>query len=263
MSPYRGITAQQPSNSPAPIYMDTTDDSASSSSTAVSLASGPPMTLSRSATGPVPQYQRSYLCSEPSRAIQSPTPLRPVQLPDRSSTHSLPLPMHTPYHTLPSMQGGGERESVSEGEGTPAPPSTASLPSSSSFPQAGASTRVESLPSATASTINTSVANANSPNPNAGALSRAPGWARGNAEPRRVQTAPTTPTGVAEPRIMPPQPPTVLTPPPPILREHVEAAHEPFLSQAPPPQDSYLAVETSGREYQLIARLPGFRRDAM
>ncbi|KAI0305709.1 hypothetical protein B0F90DRAFT_1603992, partial [Multifurca ochricompacta] len=39
--------------------------------------------------------------------------------------------------------------------------------------------------------------------------------------------------------------------------------HEPFLSDAPPPPDSWIAVETSPGEYRLIARLPGFRRDAI
>jgi hypothetical protein len=35
------------------------------------------------------------------------------------------------------------------------------------------------------------------------------------------------------------------------------------LSDAPPPPDSWIAVETSQAEYRLNARLPGFRRDAM
>ncbi|KAI0297090.1 hypothetical protein BC826DRAFT_907907, partial [Russula brevipes] len=39
--------------------------------------------------------------------------------------------------------------------------------------------------------------------------------------------------------------------------------HEPFLSDAPPPPDSWIAVETSPVEYRLVARLPGFRRDAI
>ncbi|EPQ56949.1 hypothetical protein GLOTRDRAFT_115074 [Gloeophyllum trabeum ATCC 11539] len=41
------------------------------------------------------------------------------------------------------------------------------------------------------------------------------------------------------------------------------APYEPFLSHAPPPGDSWIAVETSQREYRLIVRLPGFRRDGI
>jgi hypothetical protein len=63
----------------------------------------------------------------------------------------------------------------------------------------------------------------------------------------------------------PPAPPTILDPPPArsnwVRRSH--APHEPFLCDAPPPPDSWIAVETSPVEYRLVARLPGFRRDAM
>lgn len=58
----------------------------------------------------------------------------------------------------------------------------------------------------------------------------------------------------------PPQPPTVLTPPPP---PHNGAPHESFLSHAPPPQDSYIAVETGATDYQLLVRLPGYVRDSI
>jgi hypothetical protein len=63
----------------------------------------------------------------------------------------------------------------------------------------------------------------------------------------------------------PPAPPTILDPPPvhPSIARSSRAPHEPFLSDAPPPPDSWIAVETSSGEYRLIARLPGFRRDAM
>ena len=63
----------------------------------------------------------------------------------------------------------------------------------------------------------------------------------------------------------PPAPPTILDPPP--AREHsarnFRAPYEPFLSDAPPPPDSWIAVETSQADYRLNVRLPGFRRDAM
>ncbi len=63
----------------------------------------------------------------------------------------------------------------------------------------------------------------------------------------------------------PPAPPTILDPPPvrSSIARNSRAPHEPFLSDAPPPPDSWIAVETSPGEYRLIARLPGFRRDAM
>ena len=63
----------------------------------------------------------------------------------------------------------------------------------------------------------------------------------------------------------PPAPPTILDPLPArsnsFLRPH--APHEPFLCDAPPPPDSWITVETSPVEYRLVARLPGFGRDAM
>ncbi|KAA1473971.1 hypothetical protein DENSPDRAFT_780767 [Dentipellis sp. KUC8613] len=62
----------------------------------------------------------------------------------------------------------------------------------------------------------------------------------------------------------PPAPPTILAPPPaPPGPERGRAPHEPFLSHAPPPADSWIAVETMTREYNLVVRLPGFRRDGI
>ena len=63
----------------------------------------------------------------------------------------------------------------------------------------------------------------------------------------------------------PPAPPTILDPPPArhCSTRSSRAPHEPFLSDAPPPPDSWIAVETTPVEYRLVARLPGFRRDAM
>ena len=63
----------------------------------------------------------------------------------------------------------------------------------------------------------------------------------------------------------PPAPPTILDPLPArsnsFRRPH--APYEPFLCDAPPPPDSWITVETSPVEYRLVARLPGFGRDAM
>lgn len=63
----------------------------------------------------------------------------------------------------------------------------------------------------------------------------------------------------------PPAPPTILDPPPAHSNSvrRSRAPHEPFLSDAPPPPDSWIAVETSPVEYRLVVRLPGFRREAM
>ncbi|KAH9992594.1 hypothetical protein BJV77DRAFT_945015 [Russula vinacea] len=67
------------------------------------------------------------------------------------------------------------------------------------------------------------------------------------------------------PALPPPAPPTILDPPPARSTSvwRSRAPHEPYLSDAPPPPDSWIAVETSPVEYRLVARLPGFRRDAI
>lgn len=271
-SPYHGALAQQqpqPAGSPTPHYMDATEDDAMSAPTSPGVAGAivagsqqPP--LNRSMSGPVHLSSRPFSSGEPSR-IYSPTPVRPGQPADRSSTASLPLPMHTPYHTLPSMSG--EAGVIVEGEPTPMPmpPSNTAIPSSASFPQAGPSVPRTLTVENTSTPSATSNANVVS---SSGTMttSRSPDWRRENSEMRQVvSSSPTStqPTAVPRPLTVPHQPPIVHAPPPPVLREHVEAAHEPFLSQAPPPQDSYLAVETNPRQYRLTARLPGFRRDAM
>ena len=85
-----------------------------------------------------------------------------------------------------------------------------------------------------------------------------PEWLREFSEPRRM----VSPSSLNSDHLPKPAPPTVLTPPPP-PRADAGSAHEPFLSHAPPPQDSYIAVETSASEYRLIINLPGYRRDSM
>ena len=72
-------------------------------------------------------------------------------------------------------------------------------------------------------------------------------------------------SSVSDRPLPPPEPPTVLTPPPPPLSQDrgPAAPYEPFLAHAPPPQDSYIAVDTKPAEYRLLVRLPGFKRDAM
>ncbi|KAI9463571.1 hypothetical protein BJY52DRAFT_1202879 [Lactarius psammicola] len=86
------------------------------------------------------------------------------------------------------------------------------------------------------------------------------------SEPVPNSGAPRLPSpALASRSLPPPAPPTILDPPP--VRSSIprssRAPHEPFLSDAPPPPDSWIAVETSPGEYRLIARLPGFRRDAI
>lgn len=70
------------------------------------------------------------------------------------------------------------------------------------------------------------------------------------------------------PAIPPPQPPTILTPPLPLSEDERSdrkpAPHEPFLPRdQPPPDHTYIAVETVPSEYRLIVRLPGFQRDSI
>ncbi|RDX47834.1 hypothetical protein OH76DRAFT_1353624 [Lentinus brumalis] len=72
-------------------------------------------------------------------------------------------------------------------------------------------------------------------------------------------------SAISDRPLPPPAPPTVLTPPPPPLSHDrgPAAPYEPFLAHAPPPQDSYIAVDTKPAEYRLLVRLPGFKRDAI
>ncbi|KAI0085097.1 hypothetical protein BDY19DRAFT_897266 [Irpex rosettiformis] len=61
----------------------------------------------------------------------------------------------------------------------------------------------------------------------------------------------------------PPVPPTILTPPPPPAQDGSHyAPHEPFLAHASP-RSTEIRVETSRRDYKLIVRLPGYRRDSI
>lgn len=190
---------------------------------------------------------------EPSRSgpprIYSPTPRRPSAMPDRNSTASLPLPAHTPYHLLPHLSDLTQEEDFE-------------------MPDDGTQ----------ASGSRTSYAPYRTTSP--GIPSSGPRYMRGtsfgfdrifdrNVSPQPGQSdhdmSPVTPDNASHHSIPPPQPPIVLTPPPPPLglESSMHAPHEPFLAHSPAPHDSYLAVETSAREYRLVARLPGFRRDAM
>lgn len=86
-----------------------------------------------------------------------------------------------------------------------------------------------------------------------------------SAADMRYTNRPRQPLPASSNRLPPPAPPTILDPPPAHSNSvhGSRAPHEPFLSDAPPPADSWIAVETSPVEYRLVVRLPGFRRDAM
>ncbi|KAF7789309.1 hypothetical protein EIP86_000253 [Pleurotus ostreatoroseus] len=164
---------------------------------------------------------------------------------DANPAHSSPLP---------NSQVDGAMSGPSESllPSMTVPPSTSSVPSSVSYPRDGSlglgTTRADSLPGATASS------------PTRAALpTRPPDWLRENSSVRHTAS---TSRATSNSRVPPPARPAVLAPPP-ISSNNAQEVHRRFLSQAPPPQDSYLAVETSMEAYVLIAHLPGFRRESM
>lgn len=200
----------------------------------------------RAVAGPVQMYGRPYSAPDPSGGqIYAPRPVRatpPAQadMGDRTSTLSLPLPMNTPYHTLPMVQDpSSSGTAIPEGEVAQAPKVPSGGSPSGSYPvTSSARPRPQYMARENVS-------------PRPAIPSCQPDWLREYSEPRRVMSP-----GMSGM----PQPPMVLTPPPP--PQH-NAPHEPFLSHAPPPSDSYIAVETSQGEYRLIVRLPGYRRDSI
>ncbi|TFK84572.1 hypothetical protein K466DRAFT_220685 [Polyporus arcularius HHB13444] len=204
----------------------------------------------------LPLFSRPFSSPDASRAIHSPRPLRPAGVPDRGSTASLPLPEDTPYHTLPSFPGpiqedqemrsaaptrpSSSRPSVAQHQA-----STSSIPSSSSWQTRRSPSVVSDLERDEFMSL---VAN--------------------RVLDRAYSSTVRSPDGVAsisDRPLPPPAPPTVLTPPPPPLSQDrgPAAPYEPFLAHAPPPQDSYIAVDTKPAEYRLLVRLPGFKRDAI
>ncbi|GJE94391.1 hypothetical protein PsYK624_105600 [Phanerochaete sordida] len=238
------------SHSPTPHYMDTSDDiviqQSAPARTSPSESRAPDRhqhhQYRRSMASPVQLYGRPLSTPEtPSSAqIFSPKPVRAAPPPDntsRSSTLSLPLPMDTPYHTLPSLQGSSTG-SIPGGQSA-GPPPTASTPSSHTYPQASSSRRPAYM-------IQEAPPQANPPD-----------WLREFSESRR-NMSPSSMEGIS--MGLPPQPPTVLTPPPP---PQTGAPHESFLSHAPPPQDSYVVIKTGPTEYTLLVRLPGYGRDSI
>ncbi|CCL98668.1 uncharacterized protein FIBRA_00670 [Fibroporia radiculosa] len=247
---------------------------ASSSQLSLGAPSGQ-STNSRNPPSPILPFSRPYSSPDaygtrqyPAR-IHSPTPVRPTGMPDRSSTASLPLPLHTPYHTLPPFASA----SLTEDREMDPLPLQYSSSSSSSATSASAST-----PSPSMSMQSSFAVPARYRSPSVGS-----DWAHERSvsppisrfldrtfssaaySPYSLMPAPVAAPSPDTDSFPPPAPPVVLTPPPPPLSEEtsMRAPHEPFLAPAPAPNDSYIAVETNLREYCLLVRLPGFRRDAI
>ncbi|KZT10788.1 uncharacterized protein LAESUDRAFT_350027 [Laetiporus sulphureus 93-53] len=273
-----------PTSSRVDTPMDTSGSSGASSyfadmSAVGSTSASPPVSFSqvlqrRGQASPVHPFARPYstpdasgICQAPPR-IHSPRPVRPTAGSDRCSTVSLPLPSHTPYHTLPELSGSMTQESINMGEGLNLPyflsssssSSAVSVPTQSSSasmdPTTGPSHSAVRSPSQS-SYSDWAYERSISP-PFSRLLERAYShscW--GSLSPLTPSPDPST--------LPPPAPPVVLTPPPPPLSEGTSerAPHEPFLAHEPAPNDSYIAVETNPREYRLLVKLPGFRRDAI
>ncbi|KAH9942380.1 uncharacterized protein BXZ73DRAFT_74646 [Epithele typhae] len=243
-------------------YMDMSDSGPSStlfhSSRGVQhpRPQSPRLASSSSSSTALPLFTRPFSSPDASRAIISPRPMRPPGVPDRGSTASLPLPADTPLHTLPALAGGPIQEDVEMVSAAPTRPS-------SSRPSVGSHQASTSLV----------------PSSSGWAARRSPSLVSemeheefmslvANRIVHRAYSAsalsPHHPTSAERP-YPPPAPPTVLTPPPPPLSQArgPAAPYEPFLAHAPPPQDSYVAVDTRPTEYRLVVRLPGFRRDAI
>lgn len=83
--------------------------------------------------------------------------------------------------------------------------------------------------------------------------------------PQMLTSRPISSPPVSAPSYPPPELPMIL----PTDAGHTtrstsrQQPHEPFLSHAPPPADSWIEVETTQGEYRLNVRLPGFTRDGI
>jgi hypothetical protein len=171
--------------------------------------------------------------------------------PDRTSCASLPLPMQTPYFTLPQALSSEEGKESSQ-NGPIDPPGAewltkgkpeAKILDKTSVQRSGPRQPLDQTPSSPSG----SVCFAPTAMPSTPSiLSRCSSLSQSSNYP-------------------PPTPPTILAPsPPPGVEEtRIQAPYEPFLSHAPPPEDSWIAVETTPSDYTLIVRLPGFKRDGM
>lgn len=285
------------SSSQSPMVLSTPLDSGSSSSTSgnhnpyftnatLGSSSVPPSAFLQATGGktaqvsPVPPFSRPFSMPDvstvapPLPRIQSPRAIQAPMVPDRSSTVSLPLPQHTPYHTLPSAESSPGSSSSSSRPPLPGHHSS----SSSSGTSLQTPTSSDSSPLAVHPSRlgmhHSEPYDYRAASPPLGRLverafsataSSAPASAFWERETMRARRDAPTPRASSE-SLPPPAPPQVLTPPPPPLSEDAEHGcrpYEPFLAHEPPSNDAWISVETVQREYRLLVRLPGFRRDAM
>ena len=186
---------------------------------------------------------------------------------DRNCTDIVPLPTRAPSNTPSRMDpSGSDQHSVPSDSFGHDSPWTQNQPPMN-MQQAGPTTAVPSRPVSSSGSVQTWSSLPPLYSPSEVSSSRnsrrpfsepVPNWGATRLPP------PASPAPVSR-SLPPPAPPTILDPPPvrSSIARNSRAPHEPFLSDAPPPPDSWIAVETSPGEYRLIARLPGFRRDAM
>ncbi|THH20415.1 hypothetical protein EW146_g956 [Bondarzewia mesenterica] len=179
---------------------------------------------------------------------------------DRTSTASLPPSSQTPYYTLPTMLPNSEGgRDVAQGASSTVGWTQDSSSNTRQPPAASSQNRVYS---SSASTMSYAPPPPYTPHMSATAMDRATSeYSPVSPVDRRPPTPPPTNPSRTLP---PPAPPTILAPPPATPGQMRNTApHEPFLAHAPPPPDSWIAVETMPREYTLVVRLPGFARDGI
>ena len=189
--------------------------------------------------------------------IQSPKPIK-ASCPDRSSSASLPLPMQTPYYTLPQVATSATLDENQESQGPPEgvawqPPSSQTNGHIGGESDAGPSTP----PSPTATRAQTP------PAPHRLDPSHAP-TSYAEAPPHPLSSIISAASSVSS--FPAPEVPVILTPPPPPTESGgtTQAPYEPFLCHNAVSEDRHsIAVETSTGEYRLVINLPGFSRDAM
>lgn len=186
---------------------------------------------------------------------------------DRNCTGIFPLPTQIPSNTSSRMGPSGSDQHSIPSDSLDHDSSWTQNQPPMNTQQAGPTNAVSSRPVSSSGSVQTWPS---LPPP------YSPPEASSSRNSRRPFSEPVPNTGASRPPpppspalasrgLPPPAPPTILDPPP--VRSSTarssRAPHEPFLNDAPPPPDSWIAVETSPEEYRLIARLPGFRRDAI
>ncbi|CDO76963.1 hypothetical protein BN946_scf184281.g10 [Trametes cinnabarina] len=267
-SPPTSATDSKTTRGPHPDPMDLSESPAPSTPFHSPRAMQPPRTQSprvpSSSANTLSLFSRPFSSPDVSRPVQagilSPRPMRPPGVPDRASTASLPLPAETPFHILSPYPDGTIQEDQEMRSAAPSRPSssrpsvanqsaTSSIPSSSASRQARRSSTL--LSDLEHDEFISLVANRI--------------FDRAYSTAARHVDADGSSSIMSDRPLPPPAPPTVLTPPPPPLSTDrgPTAPYEPFLANKPPPQDSYIAVDTKPAEYRLIVHLPGFKRDAM